>query len=361
MCGSAARALNSVSRAAFSWKPTGLPQQTLAAAVSRSGVGLHSGAKTTATLLPARAGEGRYFVVEGEETRVAAEVANAEAHSPLCTALRRGGARVRTVEHLLSAMEALGVDNCRVEVSGGDEIPLLDGSAQEWVMAIRGAGQCAAKDSSGQKLEKLAPEIHEPVYLQKSDCFIAALPSSRIRITYGIDFPKVPGIGCQRFATVLDANVYSSKIAPARTFCIFEEVEKLRSAGLIRGGSLENATKLGEAELEEEESHGKASISGGWLNPPLRFEDEPCRHKILDLIGDFSLLAQNGNQGFPLAHVVAYKFTTGHPVPRLDLINQWLVMPCILISYGICWEGALWAKKTLLSNVESIWIPLLRR
>uniref|UniRef100_A0A0E0HJZ3 UDP-3-O-acyl-N-acetylglucosamine deacetylase n=1 Tax=Oryza nivara TaxID=4536 RepID=A0A0E0HJZ3_ORYNI len=347
MCGSAARALNSVSRAAFSWKPTGLPQQTLAAAVSRSGVGLHSGAKTTATLLPARAGEGRYFVVEGEETRVAAEVANAEAHSPLCTALRRGGARVRTVEHLLSAMEALGVDNCRVEVSGGDEIPLLDGSAQEWVMAIRGAGQCAAKDSSGQKLEKLAPEIHEPVYLQKSDCFIAALPSSRIRITYGIDFPKVPGIGCQRFATVLDANVYSSKIAPARTFCIFEEVEKLRSAGLIRGGSLENATVC--------------SISGGWLNPPLRFEDEPCRHKILDLIGDFSLLAQNGNQGFPLAHVVAYKFTTGHPVPRLDLINQWLVMPCILISYGICWEGALWAKKTLLSNVESIWIPLLRR
>lgn len=163
-------------------------------------------------------------------------------------------------------------------------------------MAIRGAGQCAAKDSSGQKLEKLAPEIHEPVYLQKSDCFIAALPSSRIRITYGIDFPKVPGIGCQRFATVLDANVYSSKIAPARTFCIFEEVEKLRSAGLIRGGSLENATVC--------------SISGGWLNPPLRFEDEPCRHKILDLIGDFSLLAQNGNQGFPLAHVVAYK--AGH-------------------------------------------------
>uniref|UniRef100_A0A0E0KAQ9 UDP-3-O-acyl-N-acetylglucosamine deacetylase n=1 Tax=Oryza punctata TaxID=4537 RepID=A0A0E0KAQ9_ORYPU len=275
---------------------TGLPQQTLAAAVSRSGVGLHSGEKTTATLLPARAGEGRYFVVEGEETRVAAEVANAESRSPLCTTLRRGGARVRTVEHLLSAMEALGVDNCRVEVSGGDEIPLLDGSAQEWVTAIRGAGLCAAKDSGGQKLEKLAPEIHKPVYLQKSDCFIAALPSSRIRITYGIDFPKVPAIGCQRFATVLDANVYSSKIAPARTFCIFEEVEKLRSAGLIKGGSLENATVC--------------SMSGGWLNPPLRFEDEPCRHKSLDLIGDFSLLAQNGNQGFPVAHVVAYK--AGH-------------------------------------------------
>uniref|UniRef100_A0A0D9VRE4 UDP-3-O-acyl-N-acetylglucosamine deacetylase n=1 Tax=Leersia perrieri TaxID=77586 RepID=A0A0D9VRE4_9ORYZ len=299
MCGAAARALNSVSRGAFSWKPTGFPQQTLAAAVSRSGVGLHSGARTTARLIPARAGEGRYFVVEGEgegETRVAAEVANAEARSPLCTTLRRGGARVRTVEHLLSAMEALGVDNCRVEVSGGDEIPLLDGSAQEWVEAIRGASLCAAKDSSGQKMEKLAPEINKPVYLQKSDCFVAALPSSRIRITYGIDFPKVSAIGCQRFATVLDANVYSNKIAPARTFCVFEEVEKLRAAGLIKGGSLENAMVC--------------STSGGWLNPPLRFEDEPCRHKSLDLIGDFSLLAQNGNQGFPIAHVVAYK--AGH-------------------------------------------------
>ncbi|KAF7041664.1 hypothetical protein CFC21_051429 [Triticum aestivum] len=292
------RGLKSVSRAAFSWKPTGRAQQTLAAAVSRSGVGLHSGARATATLLPARAGEGRYFVVE--EARVAAEAGNAEPQSPLCTTLRSGsgsgGARVRTVEHLLSAMEALGVDNCRVEVSGGDEIPLLDGSAQEWVEAIRGAGLCAAEDISGQKLEKLAPKIDEPVYLRKDDCFVAAFPSSQIHITYGIDFPKVPAIGCQWFNTFLDADIYSSKIAPARTFCIFEEVEKMRGAGLIKGGSLENAMVC--------------SMSGGWLNPPLRFDDEPCRHKILDLIGDFSLLARNGSQGFPIAHIVAYK--AGH-------------------------------------------------
>ena len=92
-----------------------------------SGVGLHSGERTTATLLPARAGEGRYFVVEREEARVAAEVGNAEGQSPLCTTLRSecGVARVRTVEHLLSAMEALGVDNCRVEVSSGDEVIAL--------------------------------------------------------------------------------------------------------------------------------------------------------------------------------------------------------------------------------------------
>lgn len=199
--------------------------------MSRSGVGLHSGARVTATLFPTQAGEGRYFLVEGdEEARVAAEVGNAEPLSQLCTTLRRGeGAhtRVRTVEHLLSAMEALGVDNCRIEVSGGDEVPAIE---------------------------------------------------------------------CQWVSTFLDDNIYSSKIAPARTFCIFEEVEKMRAAGLIKGGSLENAMVC--------------SISGGWLNPPLRFEDEPCRHKILDLIGDFSLFAQNGNQGFPIAHIIAYK--AGH-------------------------------------------------
>ncbi|KAK3150916.1 hypothetical protein QOZ80_3AG0239360 [Eleusine coracana subsp. coracana] len=277
----------------------GRPQQTLAAAVSRSGVGLHSGACSTATLLPARAGAGRYFVLEGDEARVAAEVGNVEPQSHLCTTLRRGdggGPRVRTVEHLLSAMEALGVDNCRIEVSGGDEIPLLDGSAQEWVEAIQSTGLCAAEDTSGQKLEKLAPEILDPVYLRRDDSFVAAFPSSQIQITYGIDFSEVPAIGCQWFSTFLDANIFTMKIAPARTFCIFEEVEKMRGVGLIKGGSLENAMVC--------------SMTDGWLNPPLRFEDEPCRHKILDLIGDFSFLAQNGNQGFPIAHIVAYK--AGH-------------------------------------------------
>lgn len=94
--------------------------------MSRTGVGLHSGSRVTTTLLPTYAGEGRYFLVEGmEEVSVAAEVGNAEPRSQLCTTLRRGegsGPRVRTVEHLLSAMEALGVDNCRVEISGGDEV-----------------------------------------------------------------------------------------------------------------------------------------------------------------------------------------------------------------------------------------------
>jgi UDP-3-O-[3-hydroxymyristoyl] N-acetylglucosamine deacetylase len=93
--------------------------------MSRSGVGLHSGVFCTATLLPARAGDGRYSILEGDKAKVAAEMRNVEPQSQLCTTLRRGdggGPRVRTVEHLLSAMEAIGVNNCRIEVSGGDEV-----------------------------------------------------------------------------------------------------------------------------------------------------------------------------------------------------------------------------------------------
>nr|XP_029121399.1 probable UDP-3-O-acyl-N-acetylglucosamine deacetylase 2, mitochondrial isoform X5 [Elaeis guineensis] len=239
------RALKPFSRA-ISWKPTGRPQQTLISEVSRSGTGLHSGASTTARLLPAMAGEGRYFVSGLSRSRVPAKIDHA-VDSPLCTTLCGDGARVRTVEHLLSALEACGVDNCRIEIESGDEVPLLDGSAKGWVEAIEQVGLCAAENSCGHNMDKLAPELHEPMYLRRNDSFVAAFPSSKVQITYGIDFPKV---------------------------------ERMRNAGLIQGGSAENAIVC--------------SANAGWLNPPLRFHDEPCRHKVLDLVGDFSLFAQNG-------------------------------------------------------------------
>ncbi|XP_072971672.1 probable UDP-3-O-acyl-N-acetylglucosamine deacetylase 1, mitochondrial isoform X3 [Typha angustifolia] len=278
------------------WKPTGKPQQTLASAVSISGIGLHSGAATTARMLPAMAGEGRYFVsgARGQRSRIPATIDHA-VDSPLCTTLCRGGARVRTVEHLLSALEACGVDNCRIEIDGGDEIPLLDGSAKEWVDAIEAVRLCAAEDCDGHHMDKLASELHKPVYLWRGDSFIVAFPSPETRITYGIDFPHVRAIGCQWFSSFIDVCTYSNEIASSRTFCVYEEAQLMRNDGLIQGGSQENAIIC--------------SISGGWLNPPLRFHDEPCRHKILDLVGDFSLLAQNGNQGLPVAHIIAYKAT----------------------------------------------------
>ncbi|XP_077230866.1 putative UDP-3-O-acyl-N-acetylglucosamine deacetylase 1, mitochondrial [Tasmannia lanceolata] len=284
---------NHVSHSKISWKSTGTVQKTLAAEISRSGTALHSGARTTAKLFPAMAGDGRFFVSGDCRTRILATV-DFVTESALCTTLSRDGARVRTVEHLLSALEAIGVDNCGIEIVGGDEVPLLDGSASEWVEVIKEVGLCDAKDCSGNNMDKLAPFLHEHVHVWRKDSFIAAFPSSKVHITYGINFPKVPAIGCQWFSCfAMDASVYVKEIASSRTFCIYEEADKLLKAGLIQGGSMENAIVC--------------SASTGWLNPPLRYDDEACRHKVLDLIGDLSLFARSGNQGLPVAHIIAYK------------------------------------------------------
>ncbi|KAJ1425346.1 UDP-3-O-acyl N-acetylglucosamine deacetylase [Sesbania bispinosa] len=274
-----------------SWKPTGRLQQTLAGCVERKGKALHSGEVSTVRLCPAFAGQGRYFDFRSNSIPASVDFAQV---SPLCTTLCKGGFRIRTVEHLLSALEAAGVDNCRIEIENLDaqshdaEIPIFDGSAKEWMAAVEEIGLKVATDLDGKSCEKVAPHVNEPVYVWRSDSFVAAFPSELVRITYGINFPQ---------------------IALSRTFCIYEEVEQMRNAGLIKGGSLENAIVC--------------SASKGWLNPPLHFSDEPCRHKILDLIGDLSLFAQFGNQGLPVAHIIAYK--GGHAL-HADLARRLIGM-----------------------------------
>ncbi|KAI3453178.1 hypothetical protein Pfo_009841 [Paulownia fortunei] len=282
----------------LSWKSTGKLQQTVANCVERTGRGLHSGEISTVRIIPAAARLGRCFIFRSNIIR--ASIDNAVKETPLCTTLSNNGYSIRTVEHLLSALEASGVDNCRIEIEGSSdcdcsvEVPIFDGSAREWVEAINQAGLKVAVDCGGKSCEKLAPYLNEPVHVLKNDSFIAAFPYSKVNITYGIDYPQAPTIGRQWFSsTLLDEFFYSKAIASSRTFCIYEEVEHMRNLGLIKGGSAETAIIC--------------SLSKGWLNPPLHYDDEPCRHKVLDLIGDISLLAQEGNQGLPVAHIVAYK------------------------------------------------------
>ncbi|TXG57051.1 hypothetical protein EZV62_018364 [Acer yangbiense] len=232
---------------------TGRLQQTLAGCIERSGKTLHSGEVSTVRIWPEYAGQGRYFVFQSK--LIPASIVFAK-ESSLCTTLCKDGFRVRTVEHLLSALEAKGVDNCRIEIGNLDsenqevEVPIFDGSASTWVEAIEQVGMKETLDQCGKTGEKLAPYLNEPVYVWKNDSFVAAFPSPKLQITYGIDFPQV---------------------------------ESMRNLGLIKGGSLENAIVC--------------SASEGWLNPPLRFHDEPCRHKVLDLVGDLSLFACSGSQG----------------------------------------------------------------
>ncbi|XP_010272373.1 PREDICTED: probable UDP-3-O-acyl-N-acetylglucosamine deacetylase 2 isoform X2 [Nelumbo nucifera] len=275
----------------ISWKQTGSLQKTLASTFEISGTALHSGALSTVKLFPAKAGEGRFFV--RERTRIPASI-DFVTETTLCTTLCREGTRVRTVEHLLSALEAVGVDNCRIEIVGADEVPILDGSSRKWVEAIEQVGLSVAKDHDGNSTYKMAPYLLEPIHVTKSDSFLVAFPSPKVYITYGINFPQVPVISSQWLSLAsMDKSFYAEQIASSRTFCIYEEVERLLVAGLIQGGSAENAIVC--------------SASKGWLNPPLRFDDEPCRHKVLDLVGDLSLFAQAGSQGVPVAHIVAYK------------------------------------------------------
>jgi UDP-3-O-[3-hydroxymyristoyl] N-acetylglucosamine deacetylase len=245
------------------------------------GIGLHSGVTTTVRIIPAGPGAGRYFVRVDlpDQPQIPAHISHVS-QTTLSTELTANGASVRTVEHLLAALTAVGIEDARIEIDGA-ELPLLDGSAQVWVTHLTRsipAAITAQITTSGA--------ITEPIWIRQDDAFVAALPSSVLRFTYGIDFDVAP-IGNQWHSWQPDKENFASEIAPARTFGLAYQIDQLRAAGLIKGGSLDNALVCDEHQ---------------WLNPPLRFPNEPCRHKLLDLIGDLSLLGK-----LPQAHFLAYK------------------------------------------------------
>lgn len=269
---------------------------TLAAPVEVAGIGLHTGARVRVRALPvAAADDGIYFVrsdLGGAERRI-----SASPHSVVCTRLSTtlgatgdDDATVRTVEHLLAALCGAGVGACRIEVDG-PELPLLDGSAAPWLTAIREAGfdplgvTGAAPPASGRQQPR---RLRAPLSVQDGDAWVVAMPAAAAHLTYGIDFPHHPPIGRQWFSwSPHTGGPFADEVAPARTFGLFEQLEALRTQGLIRGGSSDSAIVC-DAER--------------WLTGPLRFADEPARHKLLDLVGDLSLLG-----ALPQAHVIAYK------------------------------------------------------
>lgn len=263
-------------------------QHTLAAEVTQKGIGLHSGNITQIRILPAAPGSGRYFVrVDLENAPIIPAQVAAVSQTLLSTQLGKAEACVRTVEHLLAALAAMGVDNARIEIDGA-EIPLLDGSAKLWVENIQAAGLVAQTTDDVLNI----PAISEPIWVRQDDAFVCAMPANETRFSYGIDF-DLPAIGNQWYSFSLGnasertCEIFISEIAPARTFGLQHQIEHLQRSGLIKGGSLDNALVCGAA---------------GWLNPPLRYANEPVRHKILDLVGDLSLLGV-----FPHAHFLAYK------------------------------------------------------
>lgn len=283
-------------------------QCTIAAPVDQSGIGLHSGQSSTVRVLPAGIDQGRWFVrtdLPGSP-KIPAR-ADAVYQTLLSTELAVGEASVRTVEHLLAALMGLGVDNACIEVNG-PELPLLDGSAQEWVCAIATAGL------QSQAAPRRVVSLTEPVWVRQGDAFVMGMPAAEPRFTYGIDF-DLSAIGNQWHSwsplpVTADQNLtqleFATDIAPARTFGLAHQIEQLQANGLIKGGSLENALVCGET---------------GWINPPLRFSNEPARHKLLDLVGDLSLLGD-----WPCMHIVAYKASHQLHVQFVQAVRSQLAM-----------------------------------
>ncbi len=259
-----------------------IQRATLGQAITCQGVGLHSGDVTTVKLLPSQSGIVFVRVDLPESPEVPADIAIVQ-QTMLSTELVTDRAKVRTVEHLLAALWGQGITDARIEIDGG-ELPLLDGSALEWVKAIERAGIQSLDEPQDEPKDR--PVLSEPIWIREADMFVAALPSPDLRFSYGIDF-DLPAIGNQWHSWSPEVEPFAQAIAPARTFGLEHQIAQLRAAGLIKGGSLDNALVCG---------------ADGWINPPLRFPNEPVRHKLLDLIGDLSLVGE-----LPIAHYLAYK------------------------------------------------------
>jgi UDP-3-O-[3-hydroxymyristoyl] N-acetylglucosamine deacetylase len=267
--------------------------------IALSGVGLHSGITTTVRLLPGEIGKGRYFVrADLPEQPIIPARLEYVSQTTLSTELAVGEVKVRTIEHLLAALAGCGVEDVRIEIDGA-EVPLLDGSAKLWVDAIL---ELPTEISLSQKLN-IDPKITitGPIWVRNGDAFVAAIPAPELCFTYTIDFPY-SAIGNQWYSWHPQRESFTETIAPARTFGFAEQIEQLQQAGLIKGGNLDNALVCSQS---------------GWLNPPLRFDNEPVRHKLLDLIGDLSLLGK-----FPVAHFLAYKASHSLHVQLAEEINK---------------------------------------
>jgi UDP-3-O-[3-hydroxymyristoyl] N-acetylglucosamine deacetylase/3-hydroxyacyl-[acyl-carrier-protein] dehydratase len=242
-------------------------QTTLKTSFEVEGRGLHTGKTAVLRALPAGPGVGYRFRrtdLEGSP-EVQADLAHVTA-TERGTVVTEGKASAATIEHLLGAFYGMGVDNVLIEISG-PEVPILDGSGQEWARRIRLAGV--------QALE--APrrflDVKEPFNFENGAKSLDAKPASRLEVLYRVDYHH-PALGQQEVHLILDPDAFFEAIAPARTFCFEHEVEALRKAGLIKGGDLDCALVVGEK---------------GVLNPPVRFPDEFVRHKVLDFLGDLAL------------------------------------------------------------------------
>jgi UDP-3-O-[3-hydroxymyristoyl] N-acetylglucosamine deacetylase len=263
-----------------------LKQRTLKSAIKTTGVGLHTGARVDLTLRPAPPETGVVFhrVDLPQPVAIPADALNV-GDTRLSSSLEKDGAKISTVEHLMSALAGLGIDNLHIDVAG-PELPIMDGSAGPFVFLLQSAG------IEEQGAPKRYLRIREAVEVRQGDKWARFEPHHGFMLDFTIDFPH-PVFGSENRHVVIDfaEHSYTKEVSRARTFGFMQDVEAMRAAGLALGGSLQNAIVLDEYRVLNSEG--------------LRYDNEFAKHKVLDAIGDLYLL------GHPLIGAyIAYK--SGH-------------------------------------------------
>lgn len=271
-------------------------EQTIRDSKSIEDIAVHTGKRTRITFSPAPPGTGIRFrrIDIQSKPEIPAIIDNVVPDESYrrTTLSSPEGARVHTVEHLLSAIYALEIDNLIIEIDG-DEVPFTDGSALPYAETLLSAGLVS------QPQERDILTLSSPLlYKEKPDVSVTALPWEEFAITFYVDYPN-PVVGKQALHLKITPETFLQEIAPARTYVFESDLDEIRSLGLAKGGDLDRAIVIGEDKI---------------LNEPLRFKDEIVRHKILDILGDLALIGKHIK-----AHIIGKK--SGH-LAHLNFVKK---------------------------------------
>ena len=271
-------------------------QQTLAAPFTLEGKGLHTGLNITATFCPSEPNTGyRFQRIDLEGEPIVEAVADNVAATNRGTVVKKGDITISTIEHAMAALYCLGVDNCLIQLNA-PEIPILDGSALPWVKAIQNVG--VVEQNAKREIFRIMKKYE--VVDEASGVKLEIFPDDHFSVTTFVDYPS-PVLNNQ-FAVLNDINDFADQVAAARTFVFVREIQPLLAANLIKGGDLDNAVVIYDKKVSQEELNTLAATIGsqapsaenlGYVQKrPLQWDNEPARHKLLDIIGDLALVGK---------------------------------------------------------------------
>ena len=271
-------------------------QQTLAAPFTLEGKGLHTGLNITATFCPSEPNTGyRFQRIDLEGEPIVEAVADNVAATNRGTVIKKGDITISTIEHAMAALYCLGVDNCLIKLNA-PEIPILDGSALPWVKAIQNVG--VVEQSAKREIFRIMKKYE--VVDEASGVKLEIFPDDHFSVTTFVDYPS-PVLNNQ-FAVLNDINDFADQVAAARTFVFVREIQPLLAVNLIKGGDLDNAVVIYDKKVSQEELNTLAATIGsqapsaenlGYVQKrPLQWDNEPARHKLLDIIGDLALVGK---------------------------------------------------------------------